>query len=112
MTTGRINQVAFLGDVDARMSPIEPEGDDGVKTGTTVVRVKGQMRSSGWRRPRPPRPRTTFRIRENGQRRRAPRQPTQLGEACQETRSLPGVHPAPIEGVGRKGAIERSNSFS
>lgn len=46
MTTGRINQVAFLGDADTRMSPVEPKARE-VKTGAAVVRVKGQMRSLG-----------------------------------------------------------------
>jgi len=51
MTTGRINQVAFLDDVDDRKSTdVQHVGHNGIKTAATVVRVKGQMHSLGKQR--------------------------------------------------------------
>jgi hypothetical protein len=57
MTTGRINQVAFLRDADARMRPDGPCGPRTLKTGAAVVRVEGRNALLGQTKAERPRTR-------------------------------------------------------
>ena len=71
MTTGRINQVAFLSDAETRMNrpPDAPRRgfDRPIKTDKAVVQVKGQCVQLGRAEAETPRPHKAFRIREHGQ---------------------------------------------
>jgi hypothetical protein len=104
MTTGRINQVAFLFDADTRMSRLERapyrDPDQSVKTCATVVRVKGRC---AWLEAQTSRPRISFRIREHGHRLRGPLRPSVKAQGTRGTRSLPRVHPTPRRARGGRG---------
>lgn len=104
MTTGRINQVAFL---SRRRRPHEtPSGGQDGRGSRSRLGTNAQL---GRSEAEAPRPRTTFRIRENGRRPHEPRRPRDESRGTPGSRSPPRVHPAPRGaqgGWGHRKSIE------
>lgn len=79
MTTGRINQVAFLRDVGTAWTSTHRRiGGEWPGRGSSIVRVEGQDAYEGRTDRRPP-AHETFRIREHGRSTRAPTRPHHTG---------------------------------
>ena len=98
MTTGRINQVAFL---SRRRRPHEtPSGGQDGRGSRSRLGTNAQL---GRSEAEAPRPRTTFRIRENGRRPHEPRRPRDESQGTPGSRSPPRVHPAPRGAQGGRG---------